>query len=134
VTNEITYAEELRHRLAQFVAGEEEAWAQVEKARAAHGHLARELENSEHLMRASLVAHHAAIALRGLDLDEKEPEGQRLAAWAEGAEDRLVRGTYLQRSTSLFARARGEIEHEAVGEVLTEVRGFLRLAAKGGAR
>jgi hypothetical protein len=134
VTHEITYAEELRHRLARLVAGEEDAWAQIEKARAAHGHLARELENSEHLMRASLVAHHAAIALRALDADEKEPEGQRLAAWVEGATDRLVRGSYLQRSTSLFARARGEIEHEAVAEVLTEVRGFLRLAAKGGAR
>jgi hypothetical protein len=134
VTRESTYATELRHRLARLVAGEEAAWAQMEKARAAGSHLARELENSEHLMRASLVAHHAAVALRGLDLDEKEPEGERLVAGAEGAEDRLVRGTYLQRSTSLFARARGELEHEAVAEVLGEVRGLLRLAAKGGAR
>jgi hypothetical protein len=55
-----------------------------------------------------------------------------LQRWADNETDRLVCGTYLQRSTSLFARAKGEYEHEAASEVLTEVRGCLRLITTEG--
>jgi hypothetical protein len=120
---------ELGRRLDRHAAGEEEAWADIERARAAHAHLAGVLDGGEQYLRRSLLAHHAMVAKR--TLTERGTEGLR--AWADDQTDRLLRGTFLCRSTSLMARARGELEHEVVGELVQEVNAFLRLIEKGGA-
>ena len=136
-TTKTTYRAELQRRLEGYAAAETSAWSRLTEGAAKNWWLAPVLESAENLLRQSLKAHHASIARAQMQKDAADPDTGHLARWVEDQTDRLLRGTFLQRSTSLFARARGEAEHEVVGELVNEIRALLPLIAseqRGGAR
>ena len=108
----------LERRLNEMVGAEQAAWARMAYA-AKHGfNFAREVESAETHVRASIGAHHAKVALAHL---ERGSLPTRIADQT----DRLIRGTFFQRSTSLLARAKGEAEHEVVGQMVNEITAYL---------
>ena len=110
----ISYRELLDRRLEHYAAGERAAWNRMTEGARNGWWLATQIETSENLLRESLKANHAATARAHLQKDAEDADAGHLARWVEDQVERLVRGTFLQRSTSLFARARGEAEHEVV--------------------
>ena len=136
-TTKTTYRELLDRRLEHYAAGEKAAWSRMTEGARNGWWLATQIETSENLLRESLKANHAATARAHLQKDAEDADAGHLARWVEDQVERLVRGTFLQRSTSLFARARGEAEHEVVAELIAEIKPLLQVIAteqKAGAR
>jgi hypothetical protein len=125
---------EIRRRLGTFVQGEEMAWAKMNESREKGWSLADRIEGSETLIRDSIRATHAARLLTALTTGGIDA----LAGLVEEMANRVFRGGYVNRSTCLLHRAKGEIETDVVRNLVVEMRALIDFARdemrKAGAR
>jgi hypothetical protein len=125
---------EIRHRLGALVRGEAGAWAKMNESREKGWTLADRIEGSEALIRDSLRATHASRLLAVLEKDGIDA----LAGLVEEMANRVFRGGYVNKSTCLLHRAKGEIETDLVRDLVVEMRALIDFARdearKAGAR